>query len=97
MWLTLSAHYYERYLRHRPVGCKLMVDFINFLEAGFIFQTEDQYNCIHPTSKLKRIDEEKINRLIVRTKQHQFELLVQFGCPNPHLSTWELCLFSDDQ
>lgn len=39
--LTLSANYNKGYLRNRPVGSKLMVDFVNFLEAGFIFQTED--------------------------------------------------------
>lgn len=66
--LTLSANYYERYLRNRPVGSELVVDLVNFLEAGLIFQTEDQDNCIHPTSKLERGEEEKRSRLTVRTK-----------------------------
>ncbi len=52
--LTLSADYYERYLRNSTVDSELVVDFVNFLEAGLIFQTEDQDNCIHPTCKLKR-------------------------------------------
>ena len=51
---TLSADYYERNLGNRPVDSELVVDFVNFLEAGLIFQTEDQDNCIYPTCKLKR-------------------------------------------
>lgn len=52
--LTLSAHYHEGYLRNRSVSCELVVDFVNFLEASLVFQTEDQDNCIHPTSKLRK-------------------------------------------
>ena len=57
--LTLSADHYERYLRDRPVDSELVVDSVNFLEAGLVFQTEDQDYCIHPTCKLKRREEEK--------------------------------------
>lgn len=51
--LTLSAHHYEGDLRHGPVGGQLVVDFVNFLEARLIFQTEDQDDSVHPTSQLR--------------------------------------------
>lgn len=54
MRLTLSADHDEGYLRDGPVCGELVVDFVNFLEAGLIFQTENQDDSIHPTSKLER-------------------------------------------
>lgn len=96
MRLTLSPHHYERYLRNRPVGGELVVDFVNFLETGLIFQTKDQDNCIHPTCKLKRNEEERRSGLMVRTKKNylnrQFPESITLST---HLSIWELCLFSD--
>ena len=55
--LTLSTDYDESYLRNGPVHSELVVDSVNFLEAGLIFQTEDQDDCIHPTCKLERREE----------------------------------------
>lgn len=55
--LTLSTDYDESYLRDGPVHSELVVDSVNFLEAGLIFQTEDQDYCIHPTCKLERREE----------------------------------------
>lgn len=52
--LTLSADDYESDLSYRPMDCKLVIDFVNFLEAGLIFQTEDQDYCVHPTCKLTK-------------------------------------------
>lgn len=54
MRLTLSADHNEGYLRDGPVCGELVVDFVNFLEAGLIFQTENQDDSIHPTGKLER-------------------------------------------
>lgn len=51
--LTLSANDDKRYLRDRPVHGKLVVEFINLLEAGLVFQAEDQDDSIHPARKLK--------------------------------------------
>lgn len=52
--LTLSANDYKRYLGDGPVHGKLVVEFINFLEAGLVFQAEDQDDGIHPACKLKK-------------------------------------------
>lgn len=66
MSLTLSAYDYKRDLSDGPMDGELVVYFVNFLEAGFIFQTEDQDYCIHPSSKLKKkkrkIAQKKITR-----------------------------------
>lgn len=51
--LTLSANDDKRYLRDRPVHGKLVVVFINLLEAGLVLQAEDQDDSIHPARKLK--------------------------------------------
>lgn len=59
MRLTLSADHDEGYLRDWPVCGELVVDFVNFLEAGLIFQTENQDDSIHPTGKLGRREEER--------------------------------------
>lgn len=57
--LTLSADHYEGDLTDRSVDGQLVVDFVNFLEAGFVLQAEDQDDSIHPTCKLRRREKKK--------------------------------------
>lgn len=52
--LTLSADDYKRDLSDRPMHGKLVVEFVNFLEAGHVFQAEDQDDGVHPARKLKK-------------------------------------------
>lgn len=52
--LTLSANDYKRDLSDRPMHGKLVVEFVNFLEAGLVFQAKDQDDGIHPARKLKK-------------------------------------------
>lgn len=52
--LTLSANHYEGDLGDGSEDGELVVDFVNFLEAGFVFQAEDQDDGIHPACKLRR-------------------------------------------
>lgn len=55
----MSTDHYKRYLGDGPMQRKLVVEFVNFLKAGLIFQAEDQNDGIHPACKLRDEKEDK--------------------------------------
>lgn len=101
LWVcvTLSANYYEWYLSDRPVECELVVDLVNFLEAGLVFQTEHQDDCIHPGCKLRKRKRKRNGTSgnsweWTESRDEKDWVGLQFLT---HLSVWQFCLFPDNQ
>lgn len=50
---TLCAHQDEWDVNIASVGGELADAFVDFLEAGFVFQAEDKYDSLHPVAELR--------------------------------------------
>lgn len=61
LWLTLRPHQHHGNLCRVPVAGKTQEVVINGLEADLILQAEDEHHCVHPGSKLKQANKNKIN------------------------------------